>query len=196
MLQKGLDLGCKNELAAVPEIVERLDAQPIAYAEQTPLLPVPNGVGKHAAELLRTRLPILLEGMQDGLGIAMRPVVMAQRLKLLASYASAGRRSHGKELDVGEGVIGQCAIEKRKILLSNVDGRRFRINTGLTRSQAAEVLVMPVVFGLMCYGLASGLSLYFFMNSLLSMAEQKIIKKIWIEPLKRSTGGLQTGARP
>ena len=28
----------------------------------------------------------------------------------------------------------------------NIEGRRFRINTGLTRSQAAEVLVMPVVF--------------------------------------------------
>jgi signal transduction histidine kinase/HAMP domain-containing protein/DNA-binding response OmpR family regulator len=69
-----------------------------------------------------------------------------QRLQLLASYASAGRRAHGKELDVGEGVVGQCAIEKRKILLLNVDGRRFRINTGLTRPQATEVLVMPVVF--------------------------------------------------
>jgi signal transduction histidine kinase/CheY-like chemotaxis protein len=69
-----------------------------------------------------------------------------QRLQLLASYASSGRRAHGKELDVGEGVVGQCAIEKRKILLMNIEGRRFRINTGLTRSQAAEVLVMPVVF--------------------------------------------------
>ena len=69
-----------------------------------------------------------------------------QRLQLLASYASSGRRAHGKQLDLGEGVVGQCAIEKRKILLMNIEGRRFRINTGLTRSQAAEVLVMPVVF--------------------------------------------------
>jgi signal transduction histidine kinase/HAMP domain-containing protein/DNA-binding response OmpR family regulator len=69
-----------------------------------------------------------------------------QRLQLLASYASSGRRSHGKHLDIGEGVVGQCAIEKRKMLLVNIDGRRFRINTGLTRSQAAEVLVMPIVF--------------------------------------------------
>jgi membrane protein insertase Oxa1/YidC/SpoIIIJ len=36
---------------------------------------------------------------------------------------------------------------------------------------------MPIVFGMTCYGLASGLSLYFLSNSLLSMAEQKIIKK-------------------
>jgi signal transduction histidine kinase/CheY-like chemotaxis protein/HAMP domain-containing protein len=69
-----------------------------------------------------------------------------QRLTLLASYASAGRRTHGKEIDLGEGVVGQCAIEKRKILLANVEGRRFRITTGLTRSPAAEVLVMPIVF--------------------------------------------------
>jgi signal transduction histidine kinase/DNA-binding response OmpR family regulator/HAMP domain-containing protein len=69
-----------------------------------------------------------------------------QRLTLLASYASAGRGAHGMEVDIGEGVVGQCAIEKRKMLLTNVEGRRFRINTGLTRSQAAEVLVMPVVF--------------------------------------------------
>ena len=57
-----------------------------------------------------------------------------QRLQLLASYASEGRRSHGKELDLGEGVVGQCAIEKRKMLLNQ--RRRsaaFTINTGLTR---------------------------------------------------------------
>jgi signal transduction histidine kinase/HAMP domain-containing protein/DNA-binding response OmpR family regulator len=69
-----------------------------------------------------------------------------QRLTLLASYASSGRRALGKELDLGEGVVGQCAIEKRKILLTKVAARNFRINTGLTRSQAAELLVMPVVF--------------------------------------------------
>lgn len=48
--------------------------------------------------------------------------------------------------------------------------------------QQKMFLFMPIVFGLMCYTLASGLSLYFFVNSLLSMAEQKIIKKIWIKP--------------
>jgi HAMP domain-containing protein/signal transduction histidine kinase/CheY-like chemotaxis protein len=69
-----------------------------------------------------------------------------QRLELIASYASVGRRAHGKTLDLGEGVVGQCAIEKQKILLTNLDGDRFAITTGITRSRAAEVLVMPVVF--------------------------------------------------
>lgn len=45
------------------------------------------------------------------------------------------------------------------------------------QTQQKMMLAMPVVFGLMCYNLASGLSLYFMVNSLLGMAEQKIIKK-------------------
>jgi len=43
--------------------------------------------------------------------------------------------------------------------------------------QQKMMMYMPIIFGLTCYGLASGLSLYFLANSLLSMAEQKIIKR-------------------
>ena len=41
---------------------------------------------------------------------------------------------------------------------------------------------MPVVFGFVCYGYASGLSLYFFVNSLLAIVEQKLIKKYFVKP--------------
>lgn len=43
--------------------------------------------------------------------------------------------------------------------------------------QQKMMMWMPIVFGFSCYGLASGLSLYFLANSLLSMGEQKIIKR-------------------
>ncbi|RPH36492.1 MAG: membrane protein insertase YidC, partial [Planctomycetota bacterium] len=43
--------------------------------------------------------------------------------------------------------------------------------------QQKMMMYMPIIFGLTCYGLASGLSLYFLANSLLSMAELKLIKK-------------------
>ncbi len=75
-----------------------------------------------------------------------KPENESPKLKLLASYASKGRRSHGKEMDVGEGLVGQCAIEKRKLLLTNVPSEAFRIATGLSESTALDVLVMPVVF--------------------------------------------------
>ncbi|HLS87509.1 MAG TPA: response regulator, partial [Burkholderiales bacterium] len=68
------------------------------------------------------------------------------RLRLVASYASGGQRSHGREVDLGEGLVGQCAIEKRKLLLTNVPTQAFRIASGLSASSALEVLVLPVVF--------------------------------------------------
>src|SRR5688500_1623530 len=68
------------------------------------------------------------------------------KLKLLASYASRGRRAHGKEIDIGEGLVGQCAMERRKLLLSNVPSESFRIATGLAQAAALDILVMPVVF--------------------------------------------------
>lgn len=45
------------------------------------------------------------------------------------------------------------------------------------QQQQKMMLMMPIIFGLMCYNYAAGLSLYFFVNSLLAMVEQKIIKK-------------------
>jgi signal transduction histidine kinase/HAMP domain-containing protein/CheY-like chemotaxis protein len=67
-------------------------------------------------------------------------------LKLFASYASGGQHSHGKEVQLGEGLIGQCAIEKQKLLLTNVPGHAFRIATGLSEYAALDVLVLPVIF--------------------------------------------------
>ncbi|OAI51587.1 hybrid sensor histidine kinase/response regulator, partial [Betaproteobacteria bacterium SCGC AG-212-J23] len=69
-----------------------------------------------------------------------------QTLRLVASFASGGQRSHGKQVDLGEGLVGQCAIEKRKLMLSGVPSTTFRVSTGLVEQAALDVLVLPVVF--------------------------------------------------
>src|SRR5689334_6433112 len=68
------------------------------------------------------------------------------KLKLLASFASGGHASHGREVDLGEGLVGQCAIEKKKLMISGVSSSAFRVTTGLSEQTAADVLVLPVVF--------------------------------------------------
>jgi signal transduction histidine kinase/CheY-like chemotaxis protein/HAMP domain-containing protein len=70
----------------------------------------------------------------------------APRLKLFASYASGGQLTHGKEVGLGQGLVGQCALDKEKILLTNVPSAAFRIASGLSESSAMDVLVMPIVF--------------------------------------------------
>ena len=53
-------------------------------------------------------------------------------LKLFASYASGGQHSHGKEIELGQGLVGQCAIDKTKIHLTNVPSTAFRVASGLS----------------------------------------------------------------
>src|SRR2546427_9816550 len=68
------------------------------------------------------------------------------KLRLFASYASGGQQVHGKEIELGQGLVGQCAIEKTKILLTKVPSTAFRVATGLSEGAALDVLVLPVVF--------------------------------------------------
>ncbi len=107
----------------------------------------------------------MLQGQRDLVAVGqmilseLAPVVGAQQaefyvlsgedhpsLRLVASFASGGQRSHGKQVDLGEGLVGQCAIEKRKLMLSGVPSTTFRIATGLVEQAALDVLVLPVVF--------------------------------------------------
>jgi Signal transduction histidine kinase len=68
------------------------------------------------------------------------------QLTLLASYASKGQSALGIRLDLGEGLIGQCALEKQKILLTNIPPDYIRISSGLGDAPPQNILVLPVVF--------------------------------------------------
>jgi signal transduction histidine kinase/DNA-binding response OmpR family regulator/HAMP domain-containing protein len=67
-------------------------------------------------------------------------------LTLLASYASEGETAHGRRIGLGEGLVGQCALEKRKILLTNPPQDYLRIASGLGSAAPRNILVLPVVF--------------------------------------------------
>ncbi|HTS86012.1 MAG TPA: response regulator, partial [Usitatibacter sp.] len=67
-------------------------------------------------------------------------------LTLLASYASDGESAHGRRIGLGEGLVGQCALEKRKILLTNPPADFLRIASGLGRGAPRAILVLPIVF--------------------------------------------------
>ena len=69
------------------------------------------------------------------------------QLTLLASYAyEHPRRSSARRIDLGEGLVGQCAFEKQKILLTNVPPDYIRISSGLGDAPPANIIVLPVVF--------------------------------------------------
>jgi signal transduction histidine kinase/CheY-like chemotaxis protein/HAMP domain-containing protein len=67
-------------------------------------------------------------------------------LKMLASYAFRERKSLGNRFRLGEGLVGQAALEKERILLSNVPGDYVQIGSGLGHAPPINIIVLPVVF--------------------------------------------------
>jgi len=68
------------------------------------------------------------------------------KLRLMASYASDGHGSYGKEVDLGQGLVGQCAYDRKKILLTSNIPDTLKISSGLTEVAPLNVLVLPIIF--------------------------------------------------
>jgi CheY-like chemotaxis protein/signal transduction histidine kinase/HAMP domain-containing protein len=67
-------------------------------------------------------------------------------LRLLAAYADDGRNGHPSLLRIGEGLVGQCAADKRRILLTDLPPEIVRVSSGLFAAPPRNVIVLPVLF--------------------------------------------------
>jgi len=67
-------------------------------------------------------------------------------LRLAATYAYKERKHLSKEFHLGEGLVGQAAIEKQRILITNVPDDYVQINSGLGESRPLNIAVLPIVF--------------------------------------------------
>jgi CheY-like chemotaxis protein/signal transduction histidine kinase/HAMP domain-containing protein len=67
-------------------------------------------------------------------------------LMLLAAYADDDTAGARQWLHLGEGLVGQCAIDKRRILVNEVPPDTVRVTTGLFTARPKSVVVLPVLF--------------------------------------------------
>ncbi|HYE31321.1 MAG TPA: HAMP domain-containing protein, partial [Methylomirabilota bacterium] len=67
-------------------------------------------------------------------------------LKLLASYAYRERKNVDNRFRLGEGLVGQCALEKERILLTNVPDNYIQITSGLGEAKPQNIIVLPILF--------------------------------------------------
>src|SRR5262249_39656202 len=68
------------------------------------------------------------------------------RLRMLAGYAHRDEHDLPREFDVGEGLIGQCAAEQRRILITDVPEDYVHIASALGEAAPRNVIVLPVLF--------------------------------------------------
>jgi HAMP domain-containing protein/signal transduction histidine kinase/CheY-like chemotaxis protein len=108
----------------------------------------------------------MLQGQRDLLTVGklilseLAPVVSAQHgafyimsnsveepeLKLLASYAHRQRRGAKNHFKLGESLVGQAALEKQRILLTDVPSDYVRVSSGLGESRPMNIVVLPILF--------------------------------------------------
>src|SRR4029077_4493887 len=67
-------------------------------------------------------------------------------LKLLASYAFRSRKNVGNRYAMGEGLVGQAALEKERILITNAPEDYVQITSGLGQARPTNIIVLPVLF--------------------------------------------------
>jgi signal transduction histidine kinase/ActR/RegA family two-component response regulator len=67
-------------------------------------------------------------------------------LRYQAGYGYKERKAIANHFRLGEGLVGQCAQEKERILLSDVPGDYVRINSGLGESAPLNIIVLPCLF--------------------------------------------------
>ena len=70
----------------------------------------------------------------------------APGLTLLGSYASEGQETLGKKISMGQGLVGQCALEKQKMILENPPRGYLRISSGLGDEAPHSIMVLPLIF--------------------------------------------------
>ncbi|MCU1352726.1 MAG: sensor hybrid histidine kinase [Acidimicrobiales bacterium] len=116
----------------------------------------------------RERFTRMLQGQRDLAAVSsmilseLAPLVLAQHavfysmtsptdgsdpvLELQAGYGHEERKNLSTSFRIGEGLVGQCAKEKKRILLTEVPADYVRINSGLGASPPLNIIVLPVLF--------------------------------------------------
>jgi signal transduction histidine kinase/HAMP domain-containing protein/ActR/RegA family two-component response regulator len=67
-------------------------------------------------------------------------------LRYQAGYGFKERKHLAREFRFGEGLVGQCAREKERILLTDVPGDYVTINSGLGEATPLNIIVLPILF--------------------------------------------------
>jgi HAMP domain-containing protein/CheY-like chemotaxis protein/signal transduction histidine kinase len=86
--------------------------------------------------LVNAQLGVIYQVESDG----------GQSLKLLSAYADDGTNGHPAKLQFGMGLVGQCAVDKRSMLITELPSHAVSIGSALFKAVPKNVLVLPVLF--------------------------------------------------
>jgi len=94
------------------------------------------------------------------------------RLKLVAAWADDGMEGHRPFVRMSEGLVGQCAVEQRRMLINDLPPETVAVGSGLFRALPRNVVVLPVLFEGNVKAVVELASLSYFTASHVALLEQ------------------------
>jgi len=95
-----------------------------------------------------------------------------ESMVLLAAFAGDGDDGHLHRLRSGEGLVGQCASERRRIVITDLPPQTVPIRSSLFEAVPRNVVVLPILFETHVKAVIELASLSFFTASHLAFLEQ------------------------
>ena len=92
-------------------------------------------------------------------------------LTLLSSFARS-EDGHQDSIHIGEGLVGQCALDKRRMLITELPSNTVPVRSGLFEAVPRNVIVLPVLFEDRVKAVIELASLKVFTTSHLAFLEQ------------------------
>jgi CheY-like chemotaxis protein len=74
-------------------------------------------------------------------------ILEGDKLRLLGTYGYKRRKNLSVEFKIGEGLVGQTALEKKRILLTNVPEDYIHVSSGLGEAVPRNIVDMPLMAG-------------------------------------------------
>ncbi len=85
-------------------------------------------------------------GAQHGAFYVMEDDAREPSLKLMSTYAHMRRKQLASRFALGESLVGQCALERKPIVVNDVPEGYVEIGSGLGQAPPRTVAVIPVLF--------------------------------------------------
>jgi len=67
-------------------------------------------------------------------------------LRLLSAYAYDGAHGHPQRVHLGQGLLGQCALDKRRMLITDIPASAVPVGSSLFKVAPTNVIVLPILF--------------------------------------------------